>query len=253
AAACLEGDFGQAGGQGHSHLHSDGGRDRADSCCARRPSGGVVRGVPAASRGDRRTAARQPHRLGRRRPGRHRQQDLRAGAGNLAGQQHPGADQPGRPRDGTARRGHLRLVRTVRQRDPGRAARRLPVRYPVRDLQTTGGATLNPDEAPAATQTGSRRRAVSVLAVVAAVTVLVDLATKQLTVAHLADAEPVRLLGGAVYLVHTTNSGAAFGIGKSYTFVFPIVAVAVAGWIAWMALRLRSLPWATSLALVLGG
>ncbi len=91
------------------------------------------------------------------------------------------------------------------------------------------------------------------LAVVAAVTVLVDLATKQLTVAHLADAEPVRLLGGAVYLVHTTNSGAAFGIGKSYTFVFPIVAVAVAGWIAWMALRLRSLPWATSLALVLGG
>lgn len=123
----------------------------------------------------------------------------------------------------------------------------------MRDLQATGGATLNLDEAPEATKAGSRRRAVSVLALLAAVTVLVDVITKQLAVAHLADAEPVRLLGGAVYLVHTTNSGAAFGIGKSYTFVFPLVAVAVAGWIGWMALRLRSLPWAVSLALVFGG
>ena len=91
------------------------------------------------------------------------------------------------------------------------------------------------------------------LAAVAALAVLVDQVTKQFTVAHLADAEPVRLLGGAVYLVHATNSGAAFGIGESYTFVFPIVAVAVAGWIVWAARRLRSVPWGLALALVLGG
>jgi signal peptidase II len=123
----------------------------------------------------------------------------------------------------------------------------------VRVLQATGGAALNTDEAPAAERVGARRRAVWVLAAVATLAVLVDQVTKQLTVAHLADAEPVRLLGGAVYLVHTTNSGAAFGIGESYTFVFPIVAVAVVGWIIWAARRLRSVPWGLALALVLGG
>lgn len=91
------------------------------------------------------------------------------------------------------------------------------------------------------------------LTAVAAVVVLVDQTTKQLAVAHLADAEPVRLLGGAVYLVHTTNSGAAFGIGGSYTVVFPIVALAVVGWIGWMVRRLGSVPWGVALALVLGG
>lgn len=120
-------------------------------------------------------------------------------------------------------------------------------------MQTTGGATLNTDEVLAATTVGSRRRAVWMLAAVTTAVVLVDLVTKQLAVARLADAEPVRLLGGMVYLVHTTNSGAAFGIGGSYTFVFPVVAIAVIAWIGWMALRLQSLAWAVTLALVLGG
>lgn len=82
---------------------------------------------------------------------------------------------------------------------------------------------------------------------------LVDQVTKQLTVANLVDAEPVRLLGGAVYLVHATNSGAAFNLGSSYTWVFPVFAFAVIGWIGWMTLRLRSVPWAIALGLVAGG
>lgn len=91
------------------------------------------------------------------------------------------------------------------------------------------------------------------LTAIAVAVVALDLVAKQLTVAHLADAEPVKLLGGAVYLVHVTNSGAAFGLGDSYTFVFPVVGVAVIGWVGWLAQRLRSLPWATSLALISGG
>lgn len=91
------------------------------------------------------------------------------------------------------------------------------------------------------------------LAAFGAAAVLVDLVTKQLTVGLLADAEPVRLLGGALYLVHATNSGAAFSIGGSYTPVFALIALVVIGWIGWMALRLRSLPWAVALGLVLGG
>src|SRR5690606_24138783 len=83
--------------------------------------------------------------------------------------------------------------------------------------------------------------------------VLLDQVTKQLAVAHLAGAEPVRLLGGAVYLVYTTNSGAAFGLGRSHTYLFAVIAFAVIGWIAWMARRLRSLPWAVALGLLTAG
>src|SRR5690606_6195280 len=80
-----------------------------------------------------------------------------------------------------------------------------------------------------------------------------DVCSSDLPVAHLAGAEPVRLLGGAVYLVYTTNSGAAFGLGRSHTYLFAVIAFAVIGWIAWMARRLRSLPWAVALGLLTAG
>jgi signal peptidase II len=80
-----------------------------------------------------------------------------------------------------------------------------------------------------------------------------DVLTKQLVVAHLEGRDPVRLLGGAVYLVAIRNSGAAWSIGRSFTVVFPILAIGAVGWIGWMTLRLRSTPWAVALGLVLGG
>jgi signal peptidase II len=104
-----------------------------------------------------------------------------------------------------------------------------------------------------ATAGGGRRRAVMLLAATAILVLLADAATKHLALATLQDRGPVRLLGGAVYLSLTRNSGAAFSLGSDYTWVFPIVTLAVVGWISWMALRLRSLPWAVALGLVLGG
>jgi signal peptidase II len=97
------------------------------------------------------------------------------------------------------------------------------------------------------------RRAVAVLAGTGMLVVLIDVVTKYLAVAHLNPVAPVRLLGGAVYLSLTRNSGAAFSLGTHYTFVFPVVSLAVIGWIGWMATRLRSVPWAVALGLVLGG
>ena len=82
---------------------------------------------------------------------------------------------------------------------------------------------------------------------------LAEQLTKYLTVTELAGRPPVRLFGGAVYLVAVRNSGAAFSLGTNYTFVFPVVAVIVIGWIVWMATRLRSLGWAFALGLVMGG
>jgi signal peptidase II len=99
----------------------------------------------------------------------------------------------------------------------------------------------------------TRQRAGLLLAAIGATVVVADQITKQLAVVHLADADPVRLLGGALYLVHTTNSGAAFNLGSSYTWVFPVIALAVIGWICWLTRRLRSLGWAAALGLVLGG
>ena len=98
-----------------------------------------------------------------------------------------------------------------------------------------------------------RARAVLVLAATALVVLLADIGTKQLAVLALQDSPPVRLLGGAVYLTLIRNSGAAFGLGAEHTWIFPVIAVAVIGWIGWMAVRLRSVPWGLSLGLVLGG
>jgi len=97
------------------------------------------------------------------------------------------------------------------------------------------------------------RRARWILGLTAGFAVLADLGTKQLALTALEGQEPVRLLGGAVYLTLTRNSGAAFSLGSDYTWIFPIVTMAVVGWIGWMARGLRSVPWAISLGLVLGG
>ncbi|MGW4465895.1 signal peptidase II [Micromonospora sp. NBC_01796] len=98
-----------------------------------------------------------------------------------------------------------------------------------------------------------RRRAITILVATAVLVLLADLGTKQWALSALTPSEPVRLFGGAVYLTLIRNSGAAFGLGSEYTWVFPLVTVAVVGWISWMATRLRSLPWAISLGLVLAG
>jgi signal peptidase II len=121
-------------------------------------------------------------------------------------------------------------------------------------VQAVGGAALSAGaEPPSAGPGRARPRAIWLLVGLATGSVLLDQLTKQLAVAHLAGEAPVRLLGGALFLVHTTNSGAAFNIGSSYTWVFPLVGFAVMGWIGWMTRRLRSLPWAVALGLVLGG
>jgi signal peptidase II len=130
----------------------------------------------------------------------------------------------------------------------------------VRALQAAGGTTLNADEAAdGATgavrpgRTGFARRAVAVLAGTALLAVLLDQITKELSTKELTEGEPVRILGGLVHLSLLRNSGAAFSLGSGYTWVFPLVTLAVVIWIGVMARRLRSVLWALALGLVLGG
>ncbi len=129
-------------------------------------------------------------------------------------------------------------------------------------MQAVGGTTLNADEAAGGTtqasadgrtRTGFAVRAVIVLGVTAVLAVVLDQLVKELSTKGLTEGEPVRILGGLVYLSLLRNSGAAFSLGSGFTWVFPLVTLAVICWIAWMATRLRSVPWAIGLGLVLGG
>ncbi|MER5455835.1 MULTISPECIES: signal peptidase II [unclassified Micromonospora] len=110
-----------------------------------------------------------------------------------------------------------------------------------------------PGTAEPGAATKSRRRPVTILLSLALFAVAVDLFTKHLALQELSDREPVRLLGGALYFSLTRNSGAAWSMGSDYTFIFPVIGLGVLGWIAWMARTLRSVPWAISLGLVVGG
>jgi signal peptidase II len=77
--------------------------------------------------------------------------------------------------------------------------------------------------------------------------------SKTLVVATLSHQPPLRLLGGLLTLRVLRNSGAAFSIGTSMTFVFSLIAVGVIVAILRTARRLRSIPWAVTLGLLLGG
>jgi len=100
---------------------------------------------------------------------------------------------------------------------------------------------------------GFSARAVTVLGVTAVAAVALDQWVKWLSTEHLTEGRPVRILGGLIYLSLLRNSGAAFSFGTGHTWIFPVITLVVIGWIVWMATRLRSIPWAVSLGLVLGG
>ena len=98
-----------------------------------------------------------------------------------------------------------------------------------------------------------RPRRIRLLLAVAAGIFGADLITKTIVVATLSDRAPIRLLGGLLTLRVLRNSGAAFSIGTSMTAVFTLIAIVVIVSILRTARRLRSLAWAVTLGLLLGG
>ena len=108
------------------------------------------------------------------------------------------------------------------------------------------------DEAPVVAAPLKPRKVV-LLAVIAASVVILDLISKIIIVATIDPNQPIRVLGGLVYLSLIRNSGAAFSMATGYTWILALVAIGVVIVIIRMAPRLRSTPWAVSLGLVLGG
>lgn len=125
-------------------------------------------------------------------------------------------------------------------------------------MQTTRGASLNDatdsqKSAAEGTEGSPRPRRVGVLVCVAVFALALDLTSKIIVVAQLENRSQIELLGGLLTLHVTRNSGAAFSIGTGMTIVFTVIAAGVVIAILRTARNLRSLPWAISLGLLLGG
>ncbi|HEX5493142.1 MAG TPA: signal peptidase II [Mycobacteriales bacterium] len=114
--------------------------------------------------------------------------------------------------------------------------------------ERTGDSTSDAGDRAAA---GGRR--IGLLALTALVVLAADVVTKVLVVAKLSDRPPVKVLGGLAYLTETRNTGAAFSFAEGATVLFTLIAVAVIVVILRTARRLRSVPWAICLGLILGG
>ncbi len=96
-------------------------------------------------------------------------------------------------------------------------------------------------------------RKVGLLAAIAGAVIVLDVISKVVVVATIQPNQPVRVLGGLVYLSLIRNPGAAFSMATGMTWLLALIAIGVVVLIIRMAPRLRSTPWAISLGLVLGG
>lgn len=113
-----------------------------------------------------------------------------------------------------------------------------------------GGDTGGAEAAPAPSLP---KRRIGLVFAVAVLIWVIDLVTKNLVAANLEGKEPVRVLGGLIYLQVIRNPGAAFSMATGMTWVLALVAAAVVVAIVWLARRLRSVGWAIGLGLVLAG
>ena len=105
---------------------------------------------------------------------------------------------------------------------------------------------------------GLHGRVLAVLGGTAAGVVIIDQVTKAWAVASMAPRiaageGPIYLVGPLLRLTYTENSGAAFGFGTGYTWVFTIVAVVVGIVIIRFARTITSTAWALALGGLLGG
>ena len=96
-------------------------------------------------------------------------------------------------------------------------------------------------------------RRVGLLLGVAAAVFIADVISKIIVVAALKPDQPVWLISGLLDLNLTRNSGAAFSFGTGQTVAFTAIAIGVIIFILRTSRRLRSLPWAVTLGLLLGG
>lgn len=105
---------------------------------------------------------------------------------------------------------------------------------------------------------GAHRPVLAVLASTAVGIVLIDQVTKAWAVAYLqprieSGEGPIYLIDPLLRLTYVENTGAAWGMGAGYTWIFTIVAVVVGVVIVRFARTITSRAWALALGGLLGG
>ena len=105
---------------------------------------------------------------------------------------------------------------------------------------------------------GAHRSVLAVLAGTAVGIVLIDQVTKAWAVAYLrprieSGEGPIYIIDPLLRLTYVENTGAAWGMGAGYTWIFTIVAVVVGVVIVRFARTITSRAWALALGGLLGG
>jgi len=98
-----------------------------------------------------------------------------------------------------------------------------------------------------------RARLASIVFAVAGGAYLIDRLTKWLVVRDLAGRPPLVLIPGVLQLNYTQNSGGAFGLGGSASWLFAGATIAVSVAIVVLAFRVHRAAVAAGMGLVLGG
>lgn len=109
------------------------------------------------------------------------------------------------------------------------------------------------DAQPSTKKPGLHLAVLAIFVAVAVVAFAIDRVSKILVVENLELGVPVDVLGNILQFRYVENPGAAFSLGSGTTWIFAILASAVAVFIIVFARRIRSVGWAVMLGLLLGG
>lgn len=109
------------------------------------------------------------------------------------------------------------------------------------------------DQHSAAGKAGVSLKALAFLAAVAVFVFVFDRVAKFLVTENLTLGQPIEVIGRLLQFHYVENPGAAFSFGSGTTWVFAIIAAAVAVFIVIFARRIRSIAWAVLFGLLLGG
>ncbi|WP_194899312.1 signal peptidase II [Catenulispora pinisilvae] len=106
----------------------------------------------------------------------------------------------------------------------------------------------------AAPEAGVARSRIAWSVGIATTVVLLDLVSKTIVASSLVEGgQSTRILGGLVYFSLLRNPGAAFGTAGGMTVVFTAISAGAVVAFVRLASRIRSLPWAVALGLLMGG
>ncbi|MBW0255710.1 signal peptidase II [Cellulomonas sp. PS-H5] len=133
------------------------------------------------------------------------------------------------------------------------AASAAPVPPASEPAASGAGAPAAPTADPEAVAPARRRRLVATLVALAAVTLVLDQATKAWALAGLDEGVRHPVLGDLLGLQLLFNPGAALGLATGTTWLLTIVAITVVVVIIRVSRRLGSTGWTIALGLLLGG